>query len=58
MPEIEVKLESNMDDILDALGEQLGQGAIAIGMAGESNAKYEKNKNMNNIRDIQCRIME
>ena len=44
MAGIEVTLTSNKDEILEALGEQLGQGAIAIGMAGESNAKYEITK--------------
>ena len=44
MAGIEVTLESNMDAVMEALGEQLGQGAIAIGMAGESNAKYEITK--------------
>ena len=41
MAGIEVTLTSNKDEILDALGEQLGQGMIAIGMAAESNAKVE-----------------
>ena len=44
MAEIEVKLESNMDAVLEALGEQLGQAMIAIGMTAESNAKTEITK--------------
>lgn len=44
MAEIEVTLTSNKDEILDALGEQLGQAMIAIGMTAESNAKQEVNK--------------
>ena len=41
---IEVELTSNKDDILAALGEQVGQALIAIGLAGESNAKTEITK--------------
>lgn len=44
MAEIEVTLTSNKDEILEALGEQLGQAMIAIGMAAESNAKQEITK--------------
>lgn len=44
MANIEVKLESNMDAVLSALGEQLGQAMIAIGMTAESNAKQEITK--------------
>jgi HK97 gp10 family phage protein len=44
MAGIEVTLTSNKDEILEALGEQLGQAMIAIGMAAESNAKREVNK--------------
>ena len=44
MPDIEVTLTSNKDEILEALGEQLGQAMIAIGMAAESNAKTEITK--------------
>lgn len=44
MAGIEVTLESNMDAVLEALGEQLGQGMIAIGMTAESNAKQEITK--------------
>lgn len=44
MANVEVKLESNMDAVLQALGEQLGQAMIAIGMTAESNAKQEINK--------------
>jgi HK97 gp10 family phage protein len=44
MAGIEVTLTSNKDDILEALGEQLGQAMIAIGMAAESNAKQEITK--------------
>ena len=44
MPDIEVTLTSNKDEILDALGEQLGQALIAIGMTAESNAKQEITK--------------
>ena len=44
MAGIEVTLTSNKDEILEALGEQLGQAMIAIGMAGESNAKQEITK--------------
>lgn len=44
MPDIEVTLTSNKDEILEALGEQLGQGMIAIGMTAESNAKQEITK--------------
>lgn len=44
MEGIEVTLESNMDAVLEALGEQLGQGMIAIGMTAESNAKQEITK--------------
>ena len=44
MAEIEVTLESNMDAVMEALGEQLGQAMIAIGMAAESNAKVEITK--------------
>lgn len=41
---IEVELTSNKDEILEALGEQLGQAMIAIGMTAESNAKQEITK--------------
>ena len=41
MAGIEVTLTSNKEEILEALGEQLGQAMIAIGMAAESNAKQE-----------------
>lgn len=44
MAGIEVTLTSNKDEILEALGEQLGQAMIAIGMAAESNAKQEITK--------------
>lgn len=44
MAEIEVTLTSNKDEILEALGEQLGQAMIAIGMTAESNAKQEITK--------------
>lgn len=44
MPDIEVTLTSNKDEILEALGEQLGQAMIAIGMTAESNAKQEITK--------------
>ena len=44
MAGIEVTLTSNKDEILEALGEQLGQAMIAIGMAAESNAKTEITK--------------
>lgn len=44
MAGIEVTLTSNKDEILDALGEQMGQAMIAIGMAAESNAKTEITK--------------
>ena len=44
MANVEVKLESNMDAVLQALGEQLGQAMIAIGMTAESNAKQEITK--------------
>lgn len=44
MANVEVKLESNMDAVLEALGEQLGQAMIAIGMTAESNAKQEITK--------------
>lgn len=44
MANIEVTLTSNKDEILEALGEQLGQAMIAIGMAAESNAKQEITK--------------
>ena len=44
MARIEVTLTSNKDEILEALGEQLGQAMIAIGMAAESNAKQEITK--------------
>lgn len=44
MPDIEVTLESNIDEVLKALGDQLGQAMIAIGMAAESNAKDEITK--------------
>ena len=46
MPDIEITLTSNKDEILNALGEQLGQAAIAIGMAAESNAKQEITKSV------------
>jgi HK97 gp10 family phage protein len=41
---IEVTLTSNKDEILEALGEQLGQAMIAIGLTAESNAKREVKK--------------
>lgn len=41
MAGIEVELTSNKDEILEALGEQLGQALIAVGMTAESNAKQE-----------------
>ena len=41
---VEVTLTSNKDEILEALGDQLGQAMIAIGMAAESNAKQEITK--------------
>lgn len=44
MAGIEVTLTSNKDEILEALGEQLGQAMIAIGMTAESNAKKEITK--------------
>lgn len=44
MAGIEVTLTSNKDEILEALGEQLGQAMIAIGMTAESNAKQEITK--------------
>lgn len=44
MAKIEVTLTSNKDEILEALGEQLGQAMIAIGMTAESNAKQEITK--------------
>lgn len=44
MARIEVTLTSNKDEILEALGEQLGQAMIAIGMTAESNAKQEITK--------------
>lgn len=44
MAGIEVTMTSNKDEILEALGEQLGQAMIAIGMAAESNAKQEITK--------------
>lgn len=44
MAGIEVTLTSNKDEILEALGEQLGQAMIAIGMTAESNAKREITK--------------
>lgn len=44
MPDIEVTLTSNKDEILEALGEQLGQAMIAIGLTAESNAKREITK--------------
>jgi HK97 gp10 family phage protein len=44
MAEIEVTLTSNKDEILEALGEQLGQAMIAIGLTAESNAKQEITK--------------
>lgn len=44
MPDIEVTLTSNKDEILEALGEQLGQAMIAIGLTAESNAKKEITK--------------
>lgn len=44
MAGIEVELTSNKDEILEALGEQLGQALIAIGMVAESNAKQEITK--------------
>ena len=44
MAGIEVTLTSNKDEILEALGEQLGQAMIAIGLTAESNAKREVNK--------------
>ena len=44
MANVEVKLESNMDAVLEALGELLGQAMIAIGMTAESNAKQEITK--------------
>ena len=46
MAGIEVTLTSNKDEILEALGEQLGQAMIAIGMAAESNAKQEITKSV------------
>lgn len=44
MPDIEVTLTSNKDEILEALGVQLGQALIAVGMTAESNAKQEITK--------------
>ena len=44
MPDVEVTLTSNKDEILEALGEQLGQALVAVGMAAESNAKWEVTK--------------
>lgn len=44
MARIEVTLTSNKDEILEALGEQLGQAMIAIGLTAESNAKQEITK--------------
>lgn len=44
MAGIEVTLTSNKDEILEALGEQLGKAMIAIGMTAESNAKQEITK--------------
>lgn len=44
MAGVEVTLESNMDAVLEALGEQVGQAMIAIGMMAESNAKQEITK--------------
>ena len=44
MAGIEVTLTSNKDEILEALGEQLGQAMIAIGLTAESNAKQEITK--------------
>lgn len=44
MAGIEVTLTSNKDEILEALGEQLGQAMIAIGLTAESNAKKEITK--------------
>ena len=44
MANIEVTLTSNKDEILEALGEQLGKAMIAIGMTAESNAKKEITK--------------
>ncbi len=41
---VEVTLTSNKDEILEALGEQLGQAMIAIGLTAESNAKQEITK--------------
>lgn len=44
MAGIEVTLTSNKDEILEALGEQLGQAMLAIGLTAESNAKQEITK--------------
>lgn len=38
---IEVNLTNNMDRIMKALGNQLGQAMIAVGLTAESNAKHE-----------------
>lgn len=44
MAGIDVEITSNKDEILEAFGEQIGQALIAIGLAGESNAKNEITK--------------
>ena len=41
---IEVKVESNVGKVLDALPEQIAQALEAIGIAAESNAVKEVNK--------------